>query len=157
MESKRVDGNRRECAYCKGDFEPSRYRPAQQVCSAKPCQDRRKADSHRARIGQDPVYAETCRNAQRQWRESHPDYQRHYRQSHAESVDQNRRRQKQRDERRKIANLVKNNLAFDLTPSISKVFLIGPAAAGLDKNNLAQSKLLIYQTLEIARSLQAAS
>lgn len=157
MESKRVDGNARECAYCKRQFEPSRYRPAQRVCSNKPCQDRRKADSHRARIGQDLVYAETCRNAQRQWREAHPDYQRHYRQSHPESVDQNRRRQKQRDERRKIGVLVKNNLAFDLTPSISKVLLIGPAATGLEKNNLAQSKLLIFQTLEAASSLQVAS
>lgn len=156
MESKRVDGNRRECAYCKGQFEPSRYRPAQRVCSAKPCQDRRRSDSHRARIGQDPEYAETCRNAQRQWREAHPDYQRRYRQSHPESVDQNRRRQKQRDERRKMATLVKNNLAFDLTPCVSKVLLIGPAAADLDKNNLAQSKLLIYRTLEAARSLPAA-
>jgi hypothetical protein len=157
MEPKHVDGNRRECAYCRRQFEPSRYRPAQRVCSAKPCQDRRKADSHRARIGQDPVYAETCRDAQRQWREAHPDYQRHYRQSHPESVDENRRRQSQRDERRRIGNLVKNNLAFDLTPSVSKVLLIGPAAADLDKNNLAQSKLLIYRTLEAASSLQAAS
>jgi hypothetical protein len=97
------------------------------------------------------------RDAQRQWREAHPDYQRHYRQSHPESVDENRRRQSQRDERRRIGNLVKNNLAFDLTPSVSKVLLIGPAAADLDKNNLAQSKLLIYRTLEAASSLQAAS
>lgn len=157
MEPTRVDGIRRECAYCRRQFEPSRYRPAQRVCSAKPCQDRRKSDSHRARIGQDAEYAETCRNAQRQWREAHPDYQRQYRQSHPESVDQNRRRQSQRDQRRKIGNLVKNNLAFDLTPSISKVFLVGPATAGLDKNNLAQSKLLIYQALEAVRSPQAAS
>lgn len=157
MEPTRVEGTRRECAYCRGQFEPSRYRPAQRVCSAKPCQDRRKSDAHRARIGKDPEYAETCRNAQRQWREAHPDYPRHYRQSHPESVDQNRRRQRQRDQRRKIGNLVKNNLAFDLTPSVSNVFLIGPAAADLDKNNLAQSKLLIFQTLEAAGSLQAAS
>lgn len=157
MEPMRVGGSKRECAYCGRQFEPSRYRPGQRVCSAKPCQDRRKADSHRIRIGQDPVYAETCRNAQRQWREAHPDYQSRYRQTHPDSVDQNRRGQRQRDQRRKVGNLVKNNLAFDLTPSVSKVFLIGPAAAGLDKNNLAQSKLLIFQALEAAGSLQAAS
>ena len=61
------------------------------------------------------------------------------------TVERNRVQQHQRDEHRKIRDLVKNNLAFDVSASISKVFVIGPAAADLAKNNLAQSKLLIYQ------------
>lgn len=135
----------RICPYCQRTFTPSRFRPSQQICCAKVCQDRRKVESHRARKAHDPVYAEVCRDAQRQWREARPDYQRQYRATHPDAAERNRQQQRHRDERRRIGNLVKNNLAFDLTSSVSKIYLVGPAAAHLDKNNLAQSKLLIFQ------------
>ncbi|MBL8227694.1 MAG: hypothetical protein JNL98_04430 [Bryobacterales bacterium] len=142
----------RICPYCQQPFTPSRYRPGQRICSSKPCQDRRKAESQRARKAADPVYAEVCRDAQRQWREANPDYQRQYRATHPDAAERNRQQQRLRDERRKISNLVKNNLAFDLTSSVSNIFLVGPAAAQLDKNNLAQSKLLIFHNLQAAAS-----
>lgn len=135
----------RQCPHCQQDFTPSRFRPAQEVCSAKVCQDRRKAESHRKRKAADPVYAEVCRDAQRQWRQAHPDYQRQYRQHHPQQTERNRQQQRGRDELRKLVHLVKNNLAFDLTASVSNVYLVGPAVTLLDKNNLASSKLLIYQ------------
>jgi hypothetical protein len=140
----------RICLSCQRPFTPSRYRPSQQICSAKPCQDRRKAESHRARKVADPVYAQVCSDAQRQWRKANPGYQRQYRATHPDASGRNRQQQRHRDERRKISNLVKNNLAFDLTSSVSNIFLVGPAAAHLDKNNLAQSKLLIFQNLQPA-------
>jgi hypothetical protein len=142
----------RICPYCQQPFTPSRFRPSQQICSAKPCQDRRKAESHRVRKVADPVYAEVCRDAQRQWREANPDYQRQYRATHPDAAERNRQQQRLRDERRRIGDLVKNNLAFDLTSSVSNIFLVGPAAAQLDKNNLAQSKLLIFHNLQSAAS-----
>lgn len=142
----------RICPYCQQPFAPSRFRPSQQICSAKPCQGRRKAESHRARKVADPVYAEVCRDAQRQWREANPDYQRQYRATHPDAAERNRQQQRLRDERRRIGDLVKNNLAFDLTSSVSTIFLVGPAAAQLDKNNLAQSKLLIFHNLQAAAS-----
>jgi len=149
MEPPHLGESRRNCPYCQQGFVPSRYRPSQQVCSAKPCQDRRKADSHRTRKTQDPVYAQVCRDSQRKWREAHPDYQRQYRETHPDSIEQNRERQCQRDERRKLGHLVKNNLALDLTASISNVYLLGPQVSHLEKNNLAQAKLLIYQRAAI--------
>ncbi len=142
----------RICLYCQQPFMPSRFRPSQQICSIKPCQDRRKAESHRARKAYDPVYTDVCRDAQRQWREANPGYQRQYRATHPDATERNRQQQRHRDERRKIANLVKNNLAFDLTSSVSSIFLVGPAAGQLDKNNLAQSKLLIFQNLQSSAS-----
>jgi hypothetical protein len=143
----------RQCPYCQQSFIPSRFRRSQQVCSSKPCQNRRKAESHRARIAKDPLYAASCRDAQHHWRKNHPDYQRQYRQDHPLSAKRNRDQQQQRDVRRKIAHLVKNNLALDLTASISNVFLVGPAASVLDKNHLASSKLLIYQPAPVPTAL----
>lgn len=138
-----------QCRYCQRDFTPSPYRPAQQVCCADACQRRRKADYHRKHKADNPVYAETCRDAQRHWREANADYQRQYRESHPEQRRRNRELQSMRDARRKIARLVKNNLASDVTASISQVFLVGPAVGLLDKNILAQSKLLICQPLAV--------
>jgi hypothetical protein len=140
----------KRCPYCEREFVPSPYRPSQQVCSAEACQRQRKTNDHRKRKAEDPVYAEACRDAQRQWREANPGYHRQYCRSHPEQIDRNRRQQQARDARRKLTNLAKNNLAFDLTSSISKVFLLGPAASLLDKNNLAQSKLVIYQTVAVS-------
>jgi len=142
----------RQCPYCQQHFTPSRFCPAQAVCSAKDCQDQRKAEFHRKRKADDPVYAEACRDAQRHWREAHPGYQRQYRQDHPEQVERNRCQQRVRDQRARMVNLVKNNLALDLTASISKVYLVGPRAALLDKNNLAPCKLLICQPTPLSSS-----
>lgn len=135
----------RHCLFCQQEFTPSRFRPAQQVCSAKACQDQRKAASHRKRRAEDPVYAQVCRDSQHKWRQAHPLYQRQYRQDHPVQSECNRQHQHQRDQRRKLVRLVKNNLASDITAHVSNVYLIGPAADLLDKNNLAPSKLLILQ------------
>lgn len=136
---------RRPCPYCQQPFEVSRYRPQQQVCSQPDCQKRRRTDYHRQKRHTDPVYAEVCRDSQKKWRASHADYQKQYRNTHPDAVDDNRQAQRQRDQRRRLSHLVKNTSALDLTASGTSVYLVGPAVADLVKNNLAQSKLLIFQ------------
>jgi hypothetical protein len=93
----------------------------------------------------DAEYAAVVRDSQCKWREAHPDYQRQYRQTHAAQVEQNRQRQRCRDRERRLQNLVKNNLALDLKRTNAEIYLFGPAAADLEKNNLARSQLLIFQ------------
>lgn len=95
----------------------------------------------------DPVYRQVCRDSQQKWRARHPDYPRQYRQSHPESVERNRQAQRQRDRRRRLQNLVKNNLALDLKHSAAEVWLLGPDTQHLAKNNLALSQVLILQTV----------
>ena len=135
----------RSCRYCQQSFQPSRFRPGQIVCSEADCQRRRRADYHRAKIKSDPEYAEVVRDSQRKWRDAHPHYQQSYRQSHPQSAEQNRERQRSRDRRSRLHDLEKNNLAFNLKRSDLEVWLIGSAAADLEKNNLASSQLLIFQ------------
>jgi hypothetical protein len=42
-------------------------------------------------------------------------------------------------------NLAKMNLALDLKREASEVWFVGPVVKDLAKNNLAQSKVFIYQ------------
>ena len=135
------------CRYCQGSFEPSKFHSQQNVCSQPQCQRRRRADYHRQRIATDAEYAEVVRDSRRKWREHHPDYQKAYRQTHPSAVERNRKLQRQRDGRRRVQFLVKNNLAVDLKRCTAEAWLVGPAVEDLVKNNLASCQMFIFQPL----------
>jgi hypothetical protein len=90
------------------------------------------------------------RDSRRKWRDAHPDYQKSYWQTHPEAAQRNRERQQQRDQKRRVRKLVKNNSALDLRCSPAQVWLVGPVVDVLVKNNLASSNLFIFQPLELA-------
>ena len=136
------------CRYCQQIFQPSIYRPRQGVCSQTDCQRQRRGDYHRERIRKDVAYAADVRASQRKWRASHPEYWKQYREQHPESVARNRKQQQQRDRKRRVVNLAKMNLAFDLKREASEVWFVGPVVKDLAKNNLAQSKVFIYQRID---------
>jgi hypothetical protein len=135
----------RSCRYCQEIFQPSIYRPQQSVCSQPDCQQQRRSDYHRERIQRDATYAADVRASQRKWREAHPEYWKQYREQHPESVVRNRQQQQRRDRKRQVVNLAKMNLALDLKHEFSEVWFVGPIVKDLAKNNLAQSKVFIYQ------------
>jgi hypothetical protein len=137
----------RSCRYCHQIFQPSIYRPQQSVCSRADCQRQRRHDYHRNRIRNDAAYAEDVRASQKKWRAAHPEYWKQYRDRHPESVAKNRKQQHQRDQKRRVVNLAKMNLAFDLKREASEVWFVGPVVKDLAKNNLARSKVFIYQML----------
>jgi len=133
------------CPYCQQSFQPSPYRPQQTVCSQPECQRRRRADNRQQRIQTDPEYAQVVRDSRAKWRAAHPDYQKNYWHTHPEAAERNRQQQRQRDQKRRLGDLVKNHSALNLTRSAAEVWLVGPAAADLVKNNLASSQILILQ------------
>lgn len=135
----------RRCPYCQQAFQPSPYRLQQRACSQAECQRHRRADYHRQKIRTDPLYAQVVRDSRRQWQAEHSDYQKTYWQTHSEAAERNRERQRQRDRQRRVTNLVKNNVALDLKRSTAEVWLVGPEAADLVKNNVAFSEVLIFQ------------
>jgi hypothetical protein len=137
----------RVCPYCNQPFVPSWFRPAQRVCSQPACQQRRRQNYHRQKLKTDPLYRQVCQESQQKWRACHRGYSRQYRQAHPEYVRQNCQLQQKRDQRRRLARLVKNNLAFDLKRSSHEVWLMGAEARDLAKNNLACSKVLIFETV----------
>jgi hypothetical protein len=134
------------CRYCQQGFEPSKRRPDQGVCSQPECQNQRRNDYRRNKLQTDPEYAQVVRDSRKKWRDTHPDYQRTYRQSHPEAAARNREQQHQRDQKRHVGRLVKNTLVLDLKHSAAEVWLVGPAARDLEKNILVSSKFLILQT-----------
>ena len=133
------------CPYCQRSFHPSPYRLQQRVCSQPECQRRRRADYHRKKIETDPVYAEVVVDSQKQWRAEHADYQKAYWRTHPEAAGRNRERQRQRDRQRRASSLVKNNVDLDLKHSAAEVWLVGPDAADLVKNNVAFSEVIVFQ------------
>lgn len=148
---------RRCCRYCQQSFEPSKVRPDQRVCSQPECQRRRCADYHRQKIAMDPEYAQIVRDSRRKWREAHPGYQKSYWQSQPAAAERNRQLQRRRDSKRHAQFLVKNNSALDLKRSAAEVWLVGPAARDLEKNNLASCQFFIFQPLAVGTGLQPAS
>lgn len=147
----------RRCVYCEKAFQPSKYRPDQKICSDADCQKRRRADYHRNKIASDPEYAQVVRDSQKKWREAHPSYQREYWRTHGDAVDRNREQQRQRDRKRHLTKLVKNNVALDLKHSAAEVWLLDDPAEPLVKNNLASARILIVQPLGASTPIPAAS
>jgi hypothetical protein len=135
------------CPHCQCLFIPSIYRPQQVVCGQPACQRQRRADYRRKKLATDPVYRQVVRESQKQWWDEHPDYQKQRRQQNPGVVEANRRRQRQRDQKRRLQRLVRNNLAFDLKRSAAGVWLLGPQLGDLDRNNLASAQVLIFQPL----------
>lgn len=135
----------RRCRYCRTAFTPSIYHPAQQVCFSVDCQRARRRADHRKRYQTDPCYRQQCRESTQKWREADPDYQRRYRQAHPEYVEHNREAQRCRDRKRRVADLVKNNLAMAVNPRPMRVWLVGPGFEPLVKNNLAISEMIVFQ------------
>ena len=100
------------CRYCRQAFHPNRYHPQQQVCNQPACQSQRRSDYHRQKMVSDPVYRQVCLESPRKWREANPGYWKKYRQNHPRQVERNRRQQRLRDQKRRLANLANNNLAI---------------------------------------------
>lgn len=137
----------RHCLYCCKKFIPSPFHPHQKICSAPKCRKRRRAEYHRRKYHADAEYRLVCRESDQKWRDRNKGYQHHYRQQHPIYVEQNRRSQKRRDSRRRMRNLVKNNLAIDLKSVSADIWLVGPEMEDLVKNNLAISEVMILQTV----------
>ena len=147
----------RRCPYCQCSFLSSVYRPQQVVCGQPECQRRRRADYHRRKLASDPEYHQVVLESQKQWRDEHPDYQKQRRRQNPYVVENNRQRQRQRDQKRRLGRLVKNNVALDLKRSASEVWLLGPQLHHLDKNNLASAQVLILPSLSLPLAVVAPS
>ena len=147
----------RVCRYCQQSFQPSKFRPDQSVCSQPDCQRQRRVEYHRYKIETDPEYAQVVRDSRQKWRAAHPDYQQRYRQTHTEAAERNRTLQRQRDHKRRVGNLVKNNSARDLKRCAAEVWLVGPGVKDLEKNNLASFQVFIFQPTTAAPAPWAGS
>lgn len=135
------------CPYCGKPFDRSPFHPKQSVCLSPACQRRRRSDSHRSRIATDAGYRQQCADSRESWRESHPDYQKHYRETHEMYTKQNRAKQRRRNQKRRLALIVKNNLALDVKRLPVEVWMTGPGLHTIVKNNLAIPEIFILHAV----------
>jgi hypothetical protein len=135
------------CLYCSKPFDPSPFHPKQASCLSPACQRRRRNDYHRSRIAADRDYRQQCVDSRKSWRENHPDYQRHYRMTHEAYAVRNREQQRGRNQKRKLALIVKNNLAIDLKRLPAEVWMTGPGLDMIVKNNLAFPEVFILHAV----------
>ena len=134
------------CRFCQQQFAPSRFHPEQNACSAAPCQRQRRNQNRKHKLAQDEEYRQVCCDSARKWRANHSGYWKRYRAAKPASVEQNRTQQRQRDLRRRLADLANNNSALDLKSSAAGVWLLGPATQDLANNNLASAQVFILQS-----------
>lgn len=144
------------CRYCNKPFTRSPYHPKQEVCTSEECQRRRKRDYHSKKIAQDAVYRQTCADSRKNWQQNNTCYQRQYRQHNKASCERNRQKQHIRNRKRRLSMIVKNNLAIDVTRSFTEVWMTGPGARDIEKNNLAISQVMILQVATPFRQRPAA-
>lgn len=147
----------RPCRYCAKPFQPSRFHPAQAVCSSKPCQNQRRAANRAEKLANDAEYREVCRDSARKWRAANKDYWKQYRARNPQSAAHNRDRQRQRDDRQRLLDLANNNSASSLKSFDATVWIVAPSQVHLANNNLAPSKVLILQREPRKPTNQAAS
>jgi hypothetical protein len=69
----------------------------QQYCSEHACQKVRKRRWQKRKLAEDADYRANRQDAQKRWRESHPDYWRGYRKRRSDYVRLNRERQRERN------------------------------------------------------------
>jgi hypothetical protein len=138
------------CPFCREAFQASRFHPDQVICSAVPCQRRRRAEYHKRRQAEDADYAAQCKDARERWRAEHPGYFRSYRANRRGVISDG-----SEAPATPVADLIrmlqrakntsaKNNSATVATSKI-EVFWVASRVGQFEKNNLATLKLVVIE------------
>jgi hypothetical protein len=135
--------NAQTCAYCGQKFQPSRYRPDQKICSSADCQRRRRTEYHQKKVSTDPAYRDQCHDSQRKWRDKNPQYMKRY----LANRRLNPKKSRLDHELRRLQQLLKNNVAVDLSSLDATVWLIPPPSFIGVKNILAKATLIVIEGL----------
>uniref|UniRef100_E1T3Z5 Uncharacterized protein n=1 Tax=Burkholderia sp. (strain CCGE1003) TaxID=640512 RepID=E1T3Z5_BURSG len=126
----------RICAACGALFTPLVHVPNQRYCSLATCQLARRRAWQHERLQTDPDYRANQAKAQAAWRARHPDYSRHYRETHPACRDRNRVMQRTRNARRNAHPVAKMDASHSFQPLASGFYLLCDALeAGIAKMN----------------------
>jgi hypothetical protein len=109
----------RRCAGCGEAFRPCPRVGDQKYCGDAKCRRTRRRRWQRAKRQGDADYRDNQARAQRAWAGENSAYWQAYRSGHPDYVQANREKQRQRDGRRRAANLAKMDSigAFSSVPS----------------------------------------
>lgn len=99
---------KRQCAYCGKWYRPDpRTAKFQKACDRSDCRLARKRQGYRRWIKLNPGYEHGRRAKLNAWGAAYPDYWQHYRETHPEYIEREKRRL--REKRRKLKTVAKQN------------------------------------------------
>jgi hypothetical protein len=109
----------RRCAACGKGFRPCSRVRDQKYCGEEECRRARRRRGQRAKRRSDADYRDNQARAQGAWAAENSAYWRAYRSGHPDYAQANREKQRQRDGRRRAANLAKMDSigTFSFVPS----------------------------------------
>ncbi len=137
----------RRCAGCGRRFRPCLQVKEQRYCGLPACQRERRRRWKWNRRQNDEDYRQTQALAHRAWSEAHPGYWRDYRESHPDYVERNRVLQRERDLRRRVADLAKGNASEPISPVSSGIYRMEAVAPeDLAKRNAWTVKIVVLSS-----------
>ncbi len=139
------------CTACGKEIS-KRPQGRQLYCSAIACQrERRKRWQHQKRKT-DPDYKENQSRAQKEWSRRNPSYWTEYRQSHAEYRERNKKMQRERNDRRKKASVVKMDASSPKFHVLSGTYHLVPLANGIAKMGLWTVEIRVISGPDISQA-----
>jgi hypothetical protein len=106
----------RRCKHCGNPFTPCPNVAHQRYCSKARCQEARRKQWRKRKLLTDPDYRDNQYDAQKRWRQKHPEYWRGYRASHPEYAQRNRALQRHRNHRRREGVIAKSDESSTYNP-----------------------------------------
>ena len=132
----------RTCPFCRKEFQPSRFHPDQNVCSANDCQQKRRSAFHRKKLHQDPLYAEACRDSRKKWRAKNKPRIADYKKSRKDALASTAR-DISALRRKELLELIDRCSVFDLRQCTVQVWLLSADDKTQVEKILATADLLI--------------
>jgi len=124
----------RQCPFCKKQFEPRPQVKQQKICPSAECQRERKRRWQQAKCKTDPAYNADQREHAKKWADLHPNYSREYRAKNPNSAECNRAKQKNRNEKRRVALIAKMDVSKPESLVPSGIYRLTPIdASGIAK------------------------
>jgi len=139
------------CEHC-GKLKPinPKLKGNQRYCGAPECQRARKRQWQRHKMATDPQYRASHRESQKKWRQSYPAhlYQRQYRQQHPEYVERNRQLQRLRNQKRRQNKASDVIVKMDaLTHDNSALYLMAPLQMDASPKIVKMDPLIVQLTV----------
>ncbi|MBN2033730.1 MAG: hypothetical protein JW836_10670 [Deltaproteobacteria bacterium] len=119
----------RRCKHCGDLFTPCANVAHQRYCCEAECQKARKNEWRKKKLATDSDYRLNQYDAQKRWRQRHPEYWGGYRTSHPEYARRNRALQRDRNHKRREGVIAKSDESSICNPMRSGYYRLIPAEA----------------------------
>jgi len=143
------------CKNCRRIIEkPNRKIKNQKYCNRKVCQRARKRKWQRNKMQTDEDYRRNQKESRDKWLENHPDYYKHYRDTHIAYTDRNREMQKDRDAARRLTNLANMDALMEIKYENTERYFIVSADGDLAKMD---ALIPVFHIIPVGYTRQIAS